>query len=48
LLEKVVRLLPHRSWLLRAGRIAAMSPVKAAVADSWTAANVLGQQKRQT
>ena len=38
LLEKVVRLLPHRSWLLRAGRIAAMSPVKAAVADSWTAA----------
>ena len=38
LLEKVVRLLPHRSWLLRAGWIAAMSPVKAAVADSWTAA----------
>ena len=28
LLEKVVRLLPHRSWLLRAGWIAAMSPVK--------------------
>jgi hypothetical protein len=35
LLEKVVRLLPHRSWLLRLGRIAALSPVKAAVADSW-------------
>ena len=30
LLGKVVRLLPHRSWLLRLGRIAALSPVKAA------------------
>src|SRR5262249_30300903 len=34
LLEKLVRLLPHRSWLLRLGRIAALSPVKAAVVDS--------------
>src|SRR6516164_3776299 len=34
LLEKLVRLLPHRSWLLRLGRIAALSPVKTAVVDS--------------
>jgi hypothetical protein len=34
--------------LLQLGRIAALSRVKAAAADSRTAANVLGQQKRQT
>ena len=29
MLEKVVRLLPHRGWLLRLRRVAALSPVKA-------------------